>query len=69
MKITKYGTVTITEEGARVAGFEFDAEGEYLTVEDFAIAACKWALDRVSDELDDVEVIVGEGNTMNGCPL
>jgi len=69
MKITKYGTVTISEEGVRITGFEFNAEGEALTLEDFAVAACWWAVDRVSNELDDVEVIVGEGNTWNGSPL
>lgn len=69
MKITKYGTVTISEDGVKVSDFTFDAEGAELTQAECAIAACLWAIESVEKELVSVKIVDGGGNTRNGQPV
>lgn len=66
MKITKTGTVTISEGSVIVSGFEFDCEGSEFHPKDAAITAINWATRMVAKELADSEVTVGSDNTING---
>ena len=54
MTITKYGTVTITEDGFEHEGFEFDEEG------DLNILVKEWAIARL---------LGGRSATVHGVPI
>lgn len=69
MKITKYGTVTITAGDLTVTNFEFDCEGGPLDWKAAAVLVCEWVASQISGDLEDSEVVVGGDNFVNGQPL